>query len=50
MAKLGATFPLKQMTAYERCMKIMCRAKPPLHGIDDHKRDKECLVVEEKIA
>jgi hypothetical protein len=29
MAKLGATFPFKQMIAYERCMKTNVVLNPP---------------------
>ncbi len=44
MAKLGATFPLKQMITYEQCMKVGV-VLTRLHWINDCKRDKECEVM-----
>jgi len=45
MAKLGVTFPLKQIITYEWRMKVgaMVTAPPP-SWIDDHKKDMECKV------
>ncbi len=40
---------LKQMIAYEWCMKAGVVLNPPLHSIDDCKRDKECEVIGERI-
>jgi hypothetical protein len=49
MVKSRATLPLKQMIAYEWCMKVGVVLNPPLHKIDDQKKEKECEVTGERI-
>ncbi len=49
MAKLGATLSLRQMIAYEQCMKAGA-VLSSLHWINDHKKDKGYEVAKEKIA
>jgi len=39
---------MKQMTTYEQCIKIGAMLNPPLHWINDHKKDMEHGLMEER--
>jgi hypothetical protein len=38
------------MIAYKQCMKVGVVLNPPLHWINNYKKDKECGVIGEKIV
>jgi hypothetical protein len=48
MVKSQATLPIRQMITYEWCIKASDVLNPPLHWKDDHKKDNEHVVAEER--
>jgi hypothetical protein len=49
MANLGVTFPLRQMTTYEQCMKVGVMLTPYIE-LNDCKKDTRHEVTKEMIA
>ncbi len=48
--KVRGNIPIETNDCLWAVHESWCRAKPPLHWIDDHKKDSEYMVTEKKIA